>query len=162
MKKLRVIAMAGQRGELLEGLLRLGCVEISEPEGGEQEWSALLRRGQSRLLSAKEDITQAGTALAALKKYAQTKDGMFIQRRPISEEEFLGGETVEKARAVSREIGEQLQTLTRLQSEESRLLARQASLLPWRPLDLPLEQEGTANVLFRLGVLPGGDRKSVV
>ncbi len=156
MKKLRVIAMAGQRGELLEGLLRLGCVEISEPEGGEQEWSALLRRGQSRLLSAKEDITQAGTALAALKKYAQTKDGMFIQRRPISEEEFLGGETVEKARAVSREIGEQLQTLTRLQSEESRLLARQASLLPWRPLDLPLEQEGTANVLFRLGVLPGG------
>ena len=156
MKKLRVIAMAGQRGELLEGLLRLGCVEISEPEGGEQEWSALLRRGQSRLLSAKEDITQAGTALAALKKYAQTKDGMFIQRRPISEEEFLGGETVEKARAVSREIGEQLQALTRLQSEESRLLARQASLLPWRPLDLPLEQEGTANVLFRLGVLPGG------
>ncbi len=156
MKKLRVIAMAGQREELLEGLLRLGCVEISEPDGKEQEWSALLRRGQSRLLSAKEDITQAGTALAALKKYAQTKDGLFIQRRPISEEEFLGGETVEKARAVSREIGEQLQALTRLQNEESRLLARQASLLSWRSLDMPLEQEGTANVLFRLGVLPGG------
>ena len=44
MKKLRVIAMAGQRGDLLEGLLRLGCVEISEPDGKEQEWSALLRR----------------------------------------------------------------------------------------------------------------------
>ena len=156
MKKLRVIAMAGRREELLEGLLRLGCVEISEPDGKEQKWSALMRRGQSRLLSAKEDITQAGTALAALKKYAQSKDGLFIQRRPVSEAEFLGGKTVEKARAVSRDIGEQLQALTRLQNEESRLLARQASLQPWRSLDMPLELEGTASVLFRMGVCPGG------
>ena len=156
MKKLRVIAMAGRREELLEGLLRLGCVEISEPDGKEQEWSALMRRGQSRLLSAKEDITQAGTALAALKKYAQSKDGLFIQRRPVSEAEFLGGKTVQKARAVSRDIGEQLQALTRLQNEESRLLARQASLQPWRSLDMPLELEGTASVLFRMGVCPGG------
>ena len=43
-------------------------------------------------MSAKDDITQANTALAALKKYAQTKDGLFIQRRPVSENEFLGGE----------------------------------------------------------------------
>ena len=60
MKKLRVIAMAGEREKLLEGLLRLGCVEISEPDGklAEQEWSTLLRRGQSRLISAKEDTAQ--------------------------------------------------------------------------------------------------------
>nr|WP_325186008.1 V-type ATP synthase subunit I [uncultured Oscillibacter sp.] len=156
MKKLRVIAMAGRREELLEGLLRLGCVEISEPDGKEQEWSALLRRGQSRLLSAKEDSTQAGIALAALKKYAPAKEGLFIQRRPVSEEEFLGGETVERAGAVSREIGGQLQAMTRLQGEESRLLARQSSLLPWKSLDMPLELEGTASVLFRMGVCPGG------
>ena len=158
MKKLRVIAMAGEREKLLEGLLRLGCVEISEPDGklAEQEWSTLLRRGQSRLISAKEDTAQANTALAALKKYAQTKDGMFIKRRPVSETEFLGVKTVEEARTVSRRIGEQLQAIARLQNEESRLLARQSSLLPWKSLDMPLELEGTANVLFRLGVCPGG------
>ena len=156
MKKLRVIAMAGRREELLEGLLRLGCVEISEPGGKEQEWSALLRRGQSRLLSAKEDSTQAGIALAALKKYAPAKEGLFIQRRPVSEEEFLGDETVERAGAVSREIGGQLQAMTRLQGEESRLLARRSSLLPWKSLDMPLELEGTANALFRMGVCPAG------
>ena len=33
MKKLRVMAMASQRDELLRGLLHLGCVEISEPDG---------------------------------------------------------------------------------------------------------------------------------
>lgn len=158
MKKLRVIAMAGHRDELLEGLLRLGCVEISEPDGKpeEQEWSALLQRGQSRLLSARENITQANTALSALKKYAQTKDGLFIQRRPVSETEFLSGETLERAGAVSEEICGQLQTLARLENEENRLLAKRASLLPWQALDMPLELEGTKNVLFRLGVCPGG------
>lgn len=158
MKKLRVIAMAGQREELLDGLLRLGCVEIREPDGGlaEQEWSPLFQRSQSRLLSAKEDMVQAGTALAALKKYAQTKDGLFIQRRAVTEEEFLGGERMEEAKAVSRDIGGQLQTLARLQNEENRLLARQSSLLPWKSLDMPLELEGTENALFRPGVMPGG------
>ena len=33
MKKLRVMAMAAQRDALLRELLRLGCVEISEPAG---------------------------------------------------------------------------------------------------------------------------------
>lgn len=150
--------MAGQREELLEGLLRLGCVEISEPDGklAGQEWAALLRREQSRLLSAKEEITQANTALAALRKYAQAKDGLFIQRRPVSEAEFLGGKAVEEAKAASREIGNCLQSLARLQNEENRLLARQSSLQPWKSLDMPLELEGTENVLFRLGVCPGG------
>ncbi len=164
MKKLRVIAMAGHREELLEGLLRLGCVEISEPDGklAEETWSALLQRGQSRLLSAREDAIQANAALAALKKYAQTKDGLFIQRRPVSETEFLSGETVEKAKAVSRDIGEQLQALARLQNEENRLLARQAALQPWKPLDMPLELEGTENVLLHLGVCPGGTDTAAV
>ena len=33
MKKLRVMAMADSRDALLRELLRLGCVEISEPAG---------------------------------------------------------------------------------------------------------------------------------
>ena len=51
MKKLRVVAMAGQRETLMKGLLHLGCVEISEPDGklSDPAWAALLRR---------EDISQ--------------------------------------------------------------------------------------------------------
>lgn len=157
MKKLRVIAMAAQRDELLKGLLHLGCVEISEPDGklADPAWAALLKRGTSRLAETRSEIADVNTALDAIKRYAQTKDGMFIERHPISEQEFLGAKTVEQPREASARIGGWLQDLSRLQGEESRLLSRKAALQPWVSLDMPLEQEGTAHTAFRLGVCPG-------
>ena len=158
MKKLRVIAMAADRDELLRGLLHLGCVEISEPDGklADPAWSALLRRGTSRLTETRSEITDVNTALEAIKRYAQTKDGLFIQRHPISEQEFLSASTVENAKESCEQIKGFLQELSRLRGEESRLLASRAGLLPWTSLDMPLERTGTAHVVFRLGVCPGG------
>lgn len=157
MKKLRVIAMAARRDELLKGLLHLGCVEISEPDGklADPAWSALLKRGTSHLAETRSEIADVNTALDAIKRYGQTKDGMFIQRHPISERDFLGAKTVEQAREASARIGGLLQDLSRLQGEESRLLSRRAALQPWISLDMPLEREGTAHTAFRLGVCPG-------
>lgn len=157
MKKLRVIAMAAHRDELLKGLQHLGCVEISEPDGklADPAWASLLKRGTSRLTETRSEIADVNTALDAIKRYAQTKDGMFIQRHPISEQEFLGAKTVEQARETSTRIGGLLQDLSRLQGEENRLLSRKAALQPWVSLDMPLEQEGTAHTAFRLGVCPG-------
>ena len=63
---------------------------------------------------------------------------------------------------MSRRVGELLQTISRLQSEESRLLARQASLAPWKALDMPLDAEGTAHVVYRMGVCPAGTDTAAV
>lgn len=157
MKKLCVMAMAAQRQLLLRELLHLGCVEISEPDGklADPAWSALLKRENSRLLDTKSEITDVNTALAAIKKYAQLKDGLFIQRHPISEAEFLGDETAERARTACKRIDSLLQTISGLQSEEGRLRAKRAALESWKGLDVPLENQGTAHVLFRMGVCPG-------
>lgn len=157
MKKLCVMAMAAQRQQLLRELLHLGYVEISEPDGklADPAWSALLKRENSRLLDTKSEITDVNTALAAIKKYAQLKDGLFIQRHPISEAEFLGDKTAERARAACKRIDSLLQTISGLQSEEGRLRAKRAALEPWKGLDVPLENQGTAHVLFRMGVCPG-------
>ena len=158
MKKLRVMAMADSREALLTGLLRLGCVEISEPDGklADPAWAALLRREESRLIQRRSEITDVNTALSALERYGAYQDGMFLQRRSISQEEFLKESTVDSARRICLEIVEALQTLSRLQSEEGRLQARQAALRPWASLDMPLEMEGTAHAILRLGVMPGG------
>ena len=104
MKKLRVIAMADRREELLKGLLHLGCLEISEPDEklSDPAWSALLQRENSGLSVTKSEIGDVNTALAAIKRYAQLKDGIFIKRHPISEKEFLGSGTVEQARQISQ------------------------------------------------------------
>ena len=156
MKKLRVMALERRREELLRGLLHLGCVEISEPEQlSDPAWSALLERGTSALVQTRTEIADVSSALAAIRQYAKVKDGLFIQRRAVSEREFLDIDGRAQAQTVSRRIGEALGEISRLQSEEGRLNARRAALEPWRSLDLPLEQTGTAHTLFRLGVCPG-------
>lgn len=122
----------------------------------------MLKRENSHLLDTKSEITDVNTALAAIKKYAQLKDGLFIQRHPISEAEFLGDETAKQAKTICKRIDSLLQTISGLQSEEGRLRAKRAALEPWKGLDVPLENQGTAHVLFRMGVCPGGTDTAAV
>lgn len=126
MKKLRVMALAECREDLLGGLQHLGCVEISEPNLSDPAWSALLRRGSSSLAQTRTEIADAHTALAAIKQYAKVKDGLFIQRRQVSEQEFLDPTGKEQAKAVSQKIGGALREISRLQGDEARLTARAA------------------------------------
>ena len=158
MKRLRVMAMASRKEELLKGLLHLGCVEISEPEErlADPEWAALLRREASDLTRTKSELTDVNAALEALKHYAPAKEGLFIQRKGVTEHEFLSSKTVEDAKAASDKINGLLRTLARLQNERNRLEARKAALLPWESLDMPLEDAGTEHVIFRLETCPGG------
>ena len=156
MKKLRVKALAECREDLLGGLQHLGCVEISEPNLSDPAWSALLRRGSSSLAQTRTEIADAHTALAAIKQYAKVKDGLFIQRRQVSEQEFLDPTGKEQAKAVSQKIGGALREISRLQGDEARLTARRQALTPWASLDMPLELEGTAHARFRLMVCPSG------
>ena len=151
-----MIAMAGCREELLGQLQRLGCVEIREPETAGEDWSGLLERESSRLAEAKGALAEVNTALAAMRRYGQVKDGLFVKRRLVTEKEFLGGGLEAQAKTVTQDVGERLRTLSGIQTEMSRLQARRAGLLPWQDLDLPLEAEGTEHVLSRLGTCPAG------
>jgi len=156
MKKLRVMAMADLREELLKGLLHLGCVQIDEPghELTEPSWARAFIKGTSNLVETRSELAEVNTALEAIKRYSEAKEGMFAQRPQVTEETLLSADTAERAKAAYRAVNLQLQNISRLQGEESRLLARKASLQPWLSLDMPLEQEGTENVAFRLGVCP--------
>ena len=151
MKKLRVVAMADHREELLKGLLHLGCVDdkLSDPA-----WSALLKRETSRLAETKSELADVNTALDAIKRIAQPKDGMFTPRDAVTEGELFSEDAAEHARQVSEHVGGLLQQLTALRAEESRLLAKKATLQPWTPRDRPLERQGTAHTLLRMGVCP--------
>ncbi|MBO4916102.1 MAG: V-type ATP synthase subunit I [Oscillospiraceae bacterium] len=158
MKKLRAIAMADDRARLIEALLHLGCLEISEPTDklADPEWAALLHRQDSALSQRKAELADADTALAAIKKYGRTKEKALHLRPGVSEADFLGEGAIANAEGASREINESLKEYARLQSEENRLVARRAGLAPWEALDVPLEGTGTAHALTRLEVCPSG------
>ena len=154
MKRLRVIAMASCREELLRQLQRLGCVEIREPESAGADWSGLLERERSRLAETRAALADVNAALSAVKKYADVREGMFPQRQPVTQTEFLSGTAADRARAASARVSELVQTASQLQAEEGRLLAKQASLVPWKGLDMPLELTGTVHTACLPSVCP--------
>ena len=156
MKKLRVMAMAADRDALLRRLLHLGCVEISEPDAAPEDpaWDGVLRRSQSGLIESKSELSDVTAALAALRRYAPEKTGLFTPRGVVSEQDFLSAERAQAAKETAGRINALLRELAAQESEESRLTASRASLLPWRSLDLPLDGEGTAHVSCRFGVCP--------
>lgn len=156
MKRLRVIGFAEERDDLLQQLLHLGCVEISEPEDKvtDPEWTALLRRDTSALSQRKAEASALTSALEALDKYAPVKKGLFTKRKPISEAAFFQEEAKAAALRRAEEINQCTHEISRLYSAENKLNASLASLLPWADLDLPLERQGTAHTQLMLGTTP--------
>lgn len=156
MKRLRVIGFAEERGQLLQQLLHMGCVEISEPEDkvADPEWTALLRRDASALSECKAQQADLTSALDALNKYAPYKKGLFQKRTSISEAAFFDEQAKADALRCAAEINGCTQEIARIYSAENKLNANLAGLAPWHDLDLPLEQQSTAHTELVLGAFP--------
>ena len=158
MKRLRVIALASQKEELLARLLHAGCVELSEPqeELDDPQWSALLHRSESALADVRQELSQVGAALRTLQKYAPKKKGLFSPRTAIREEDFFSG----KALAASLERTDGILTLEReregVQAQIARLTAKRAALQPWAALDVDLGMTSTRNVEVAFLTCPAG------
>ena len=141
MKRLRLIALRAEQKELLGRLLHVGCVEVTETDQrlADPDWAALLKRDSANLGEVKAQTNGVSAALAALKKYAPVKSGLFIKRSDISEREFLSVEARSQALEAAGEINRRTQGIAQTHTRENRLTARRAALMPWVPLDLPLE-----------------------
>ena len=110
----------------------------------------------SALTQRKLELTEVHNALDAIGRYGKTKEKALHLRPGVTEEAFLNNETAEKAGAASREINDTLKFLSQLQADENRMLALRASLEPWEPLAVPLDDHGTAHTVGRLDVCPAG------
>lgn len=156
MKKLRVIALEQDRKELFDRLLKLGCVEVSDPGDklADPEWAALLEPERVSGSATRSGLAEAKSSLDAIKKYSDLKNGLFVKRVPVSEEYFLDEANEERAREACSRINGELENIRRLETENGRLESRLSGLSPWLALDMPLETEGTEHVAFRMGVCP--------
>ena len=156
MKKLRVMAMAADQERLLHQLQHLGCVEISQPseEVEDTKWASRIDRKESQQVQIRVEMSEAQSALAAVKEYSAEKSGVFSLRRRVTEEELLQQDTLRAGRRAAGRIHTELDTLARIDAEESRLLSRQNALLPWKDLNMPMELQESAHVVFRPCVFP--------
>lgn len=157
MKRMKVIALARERSELLRRLMSLGCVEISEPEDllNDPDWTELLSRDTSELGQVRMRSGELNRALEALKRYAEVKGGgLFVQRDKVTEAELFDSERTRAALQNAEEINAAVSALDKLKTRANRLEGQKAGLLPWESLDLPLETEGTEHVEIVPGTLP--------
>ena len=156
MKRLRLLSLTSERDHLLARLQRAGCVEVTEPEEPQSmpEWGSLLRRDSTALLTVKSQATTVRTALENVNRYAAVRSGLFIQREAIREQDFFRQETMEEALALAEKINAWNRQLAKLQTQETNLKNLKTSLMPWAPLDLPLELQETAASVFQLGTCP--------
>ncbi len=153
MKKLRLLVARSQKDALLRELIRLGCVEFSEPESGDPALEAL-RRTDSETLSYKSDHAALLHAVSVLDRYAPEKKPMLSAPPEVDGDVLLDDSDLAAALALAGEISAADDRIKRIGAEESRERAVIESLEPWLPLDLPLDVDGTERSSVLLGSVP--------
>ena len=156
MKRLRMVAMAGDREDLLRKLQHMGCVEIVQPEADPDDplWASLTRPEAGGLAAANEEKTGAERALEVLKRYAPAKSGFLEPKPGVTEGDLLDEGRAREARRAAGEINDLDRRLAAIRAEENKLLAQKEQLAPWKLLDLPLDTGSSGQVTIQLGTLP--------
>ncbi len=156
MKRVRIIAMEKDKSELMDALLRAGCVEVREPEpvSEDESWGDLLQRSTSDLSEARLQQNELKQAMSTLQRFAPQKSSLLSPRPQIGEREFLDREALKRGLCLADEINGHAEAIGQLGVREARLRAERAGLLPWENYDVPLELRGTKTVEILLGTVP--------
>ena len=153
MKRLHLIALQSDRERLLEQMLRLGCVHLSEPSELPEELA--LRPVAADAASRRATLRLLQTALTTLQKEAPQKGGGLLTPRPqVAREDFLNDAWLEQQLQLAQTVNDHAEEIGRLQARMTRLETERMTLLPWRELDIPLELTATRTVRVLTGTLP--------
>ena len=156
MKKLRLMAVRGQKEALLRDLLLLGCVEVSEPGEAELEPGirSCLSKESSELLGYRTSHAKLTQAVELLQKYAPAKKPLLSPKPETDSEAILDDSTLPQTMELAGEIIGSDERIRRITAEESRMRGQIESLSPWLSLDYPLECAGTERCSVVLGGIP--------
>ena len=152
MKRLRLIALARDRDELLSSLLHAGCVEVSEPPADLAD--PLLRRDKARVAEAKSELAELKQALSVLRRQAPQKEGLLTPRQVVRERDLLDHGAMAAALEKARTVNDHAKAAGQCSARETRLNAELQTLRPWEACDLPLNEAGTRCVAVLLGTVP--------
>lgn len=152
MKRLRLIALARDRDELLSSLLHAGCVEVSEPPADLAD--PLLRRDKARVAEAKSELAELKQALSVLRRQAPQKEGLLTPRQVVRERDLLDHGAMAAALEKARTVNDHAKAAGQCSARETRLNAELQSLRPWEACGLPLNEAGTRCVAVLLGTVP--------
>ena len=154
MKRLHLLALAGEHDAILRRLQHLGCVEISEPET--ETLPDSLKRCQDTAADCMAQQRQVQAAMDALLRLSPKAGcgGLLTPRPQIAEQDYLNEDDFAAQLRDAETINDLTAELNRLTAQETQLRAQQTALLPWQTLDIPTELTSTRRVDITTGVLP--------
>lgn len=142
MKRVSILAMAADKDKLLHTMQKFGCVQVSEPEG---DVEAYLGAGRAPAENTAEQLTRVQWAIGQLNRYDTQKRGM-LQSLAMPTTSEASAEAVAQEAGALMGIVEETEAIERrsgdLRGQEARIRAHVERLLPWRALNVPVEQIG--------------------
>ena len=170
MKRLRLLAMRGDREELLRALQTLGCVELQEPsygageaestppgggaEAGAEDLLARLTQPDTEALGQAQTRRQeAERAMGVLKHYGAKGRGFLTPKPMTSQEELSQKPAADRQNQAVTGVLEGERQVNNLAAKGEKLAAQRLALAPWLELNVPLESASTQDMLVQFGTL---------
>ena len=159
MKKLSVIGLVSNREELMEKLMTLGVVEITDQEDklSDSQWHEMVARDSDEQTVAEYEsqISGVSQALSVLEKYGTGKKPLLHTKKPITLREFQ--EALERKQQIEEKVAH-INSLSARHAELTNSINKtqslKLSLEPWIKYDVPLEEKETSTADIILGVVP--------
>ena len=164
MKKLRVVAPASCKEELLRELLVLGCVELREQNSllTDPALGSLVKRESGDVTAARAERQAFADAIRILEDYAPTKTPFLSPKPVISDAALLDESRETELYLAARELAAQAERLRTLDTETAKAHLSAESYRPWKDCPVPLDYSGTKHVAARFGTVPAATDMDVL
>ncbi len=158
MKKLRIIAAASQKEDLLRELMLLGCVELREQTAllEDPETAALVSQSAGDVASARDQRQVFAAAIRILDKFAPVKTPILRPKPELSTEALLDESRAAELIPAAKNLALYEERLRNLDAEIAKQNLTIESFRPWENCQAPLDYNGTKHVAAHFGTVPAG------
>ena len=155
MKKLSLVILKSDEDAILNDLLWLKTIEVSDP-GDVSGDSIVVRRDCSQeILSSENKISSLESAIKMLSPKRKDKKKALKPKRVEKKELFISpDESVEKAELIAEETLELRKKNEKSKEDIRKLNIYLTSIAPWKDYDLPLGYSGDGSIRCEAGILP--------
>ena len=154
MKRIEIIAMREDGGQIIDRLQRRGCVEICDISD-----EALVKQSTASAVAEFEKRRgEAENALAVLENYSEKKPSILDQlngKRELTDKEY--SEDVKRCENTKKQVGlinELNKEISDLKGDIAKLRLKADGLIPWKELDIPTKGAETDFTANFIGTLP--------
>ena len=154
MKRIEIIAMREDGGQIIDRLQRRGCVEICDISD-----EALVKQSTASAVAEFEKRRgEAENALAVLENYSEKKPSILDQlngKRELTDKEYSEDvKRCENTKKQVRLINELNKEISDLKGDIAKLRLKADGLIPWKELDIPTKGAETDFTANFIGTLP--------